>query len=126
MADTKKMNIIMILSDDQGSWSLGSYGNPEIHTPVLDRMAEEGLRFENFFCTSPVCSPARASIPGKCPLSTVSWTGWAAAPLTKMTTVDLRLIIAMRFHIWQTLRPAKAGRRMEKWALRKHCPTRST
>ena len=68
MADTKKMNIIMILSDDQGSWSLGSYGNPEIHTPVLDRMAGEGLRFENFFCTSPVCSPARASIlTGKMP-----------------------------------------------------------
>lgn len=79
MADTKKMNIIMILSDDQGSWSLGSYGNPEIHTPVLDRMAGEGLRFENFFCTSPVCSPARASIlTGKMPPSTVSWTGWAA------------------------------------------------
>lgn len=61
-------NIIMLLSDDQGTWSLGSYGNPEIKTPVLDRMAEEGIRFENFFCTSPVCSPARASImTGKMP-----------------------------------------------------------
>ena len=81
MADTKKMNIIMILSDDQGSWSLGSYGNPEIHTPVLDRMAEEGLRFENFFCTSPVCSPARASIlTGKMPSQhgVLDWLGGGA------------------------------------------------
>lgn len=68
MAERKKTNIIVILSDDQGSWSLGSYGNPEIQTPVLDQMAKEGIRFEHFFCTSPVCSPARASIlTGKMP-----------------------------------------------------------
>lgn len=37
-------------------------GNTDIHTPNLDRLANEGTRFENFFCASPVCSPARASI----------------------------------------------------------------
>ena len=43
-------------------------GNDEIETPNLDRLAETGLRFENFFCTSPVCSPARASLlTGKIP-----------------------------------------------------------
>ena len=76
--EAKKRNIIMILSDDQGYWSLGSYGNPEIKTPVLDRMAEEGVRFENFFCTSPVCSPARASIlTGKMPSAhgVLDWLG---------------------------------------------------
>lgn len=52
----------MILTDDQGYWSLGCYGNKEIHTPQLDALAENGMRFTNFFCTSPVCSPARASI----------------------------------------------------------------
>lgn len=57
-----KPNIILILSDDQGSWALGSYGNRELKTPNLDALAGEGTRFENFFCTSPVCSPARASI----------------------------------------------------------------
>ncbi|WP_136608609.1 sulfatase-like hydrolase/transferase [Paenibacillus dokdonensis] len=55
-------NIVMILSDDQGSWALGCAGNHEIHTPHLDRLAAEGMRFSNFFCTSPVCSPARASL----------------------------------------------------------------
>ena len=41
---------------------MGCAGNPEIQTPNLDRLAASGMRFENFFCTSPVCSPARASL----------------------------------------------------------------
>lgn len=64
----KKPNIVFILSDDQGAWALGCAGNPEIKTPNLDRLASDGIRFENFFCVSPVCSPARASIvTGKIP-----------------------------------------------------------
>jgi len=55
-------NIIFILSDDQGPWALGCAGNPEIQTPYLDQLAAQGMRFTNFFCTSPVCSPARASL----------------------------------------------------------------
>ncbi|OGV39741.1 MAG: sulfatase [Lentisphaerae bacterium GWF2_45_14] len=60
--NNSRPNIIFILTDDQGYWSLGSYGNKEAKTPNLDRLAERGLRFENFFCVSPVCSPARASL----------------------------------------------------------------
>lgn len=59
---SNRPNIIFILSDDQGPWALGCAGNPEIQTPNLDRLAAEGIRFSNFFCTSPVCSPARASL----------------------------------------------------------------
>ncbi len=55
-------NIVFILTDDQGYWAMGCSGNREIRTPNLDRLADEGMRFENFFCSSPVCSPARASI----------------------------------------------------------------
>ena len=58
----KNPNIILFLTDDQGYWALGCTGNKEIRTPNIDRLAKEGIRFENFFCTSPVCSPARASI----------------------------------------------------------------
>lgn len=66
--DTSKPNVVFILTDDQGEWALGCAGNDEIKTPNLDRLAETGVRFENFFCTSPVCSPARASIlTGKMP-----------------------------------------------------------
>ncbi|MGI8483374.1 MAG: sulfatase-like hydrolase/transferase [Thermomicrobiales bacterium] len=55
-------NIVVILSDDQGPWALGCAGNSEIRTPNLDRLAAEGTRFDRFFCASPVCSPARATL----------------------------------------------------------------
>jgi arylsulfatase A-like enzyme len=55
-------NIIVVLNDDHGFWALGCYGNKEIRTPNLDRLAARGMRFDNMFCVSPVCSPARASI----------------------------------------------------------------
>jgi len=58
----KRPNILFILTDDQGAWALGAAGNREIITPHLDRLASEGAYFPNFFCASPVCSPARASI----------------------------------------------------------------
>ena len=60
--DTHRPNILFILSDDQGAWAMNCAGTPELKTPNLDRLAETGIRFENFFCASPVCSPARASI----------------------------------------------------------------
>lgn len=58
----KRPNILFILTDDQGAWAMHCAGNTDLHTPNLDRLAAEGTRFENFFCASPVCSPARASI----------------------------------------------------------------
>lgn len=58
----ERPNIIMILTDDQGAWAMGCAGNRDVKTPNLDRLAEEGVRFENFFCASPVCSPARGTI----------------------------------------------------------------
>ena len=59
----EKPNVILILADDMGPWVAGCYGNPEIQTPNIDRLAADGMRFENFFCTSPVCSPAKAPSP---------------------------------------------------------------
>jgi len=55
-------NIIFILTDDQGGWTLGEGRDPEIQTPALDELASNGIRFDQFFCVTPVCSPARASI----------------------------------------------------------------
>ncbi len=60
--ETKRPNILFILTDDQGAWAMGCAGNKDIRTPVLDRLAGNGVRFDNFFCASPVCSPARASL----------------------------------------------------------------
>jgi arylsulfatase A-like enzyme len=57
----EKPNIVFMLTDDQGPWAAGCYGNSEIRTPNIDRIADTGIRFDNFFCASPVCSPSRAS-----------------------------------------------------------------
>ncbi len=62
MEEQPNPNILFILTDDQGPWALACAGNREIETPNLDRLAGTGMRFENFFCASPVCSPARASL----------------------------------------------------------------
>jgi len=56
-----RTNIVFILTDDQGVWAAGCYGNPEIRTPNIDRLAAEGMRFERFFVATPVCSPSRAT-----------------------------------------------------------------
>jgi arylsulfatase A-like enzyme len=60
LSQCKKTNIVFILTDDQGIWAAGCYGNPEIRTPNIDRLAVTGVRFENFFITIPVCSASRA------------------------------------------------------------------
>jgi arylsulfatase A-like enzyme len=52
-------NIIIILSDDQGWGDLGFNGNQAVSTPMLDKMAKNGVSFQHFY-VSPVCSPTRA------------------------------------------------------------------
>jgi uncharacterized sulfatase len=61
-AGSVKWNIVEIVTDDQGVWSLGCYGNKESRTPNMDRLAHEGARFLNAFTPTPVCSPSRASM----------------------------------------------------------------
>ncbi|MBV8818835.1 MAG: sulfatase-like hydrolase/transferase, partial [Acidobacteriaceae bacterium] len=60
-AATRPPNIVFILCDDRGYGDLGCYGS-KIHTPNLDRMALEGIRFTNFCSADPVCSPSRAAL----------------------------------------------------------------
>lgn len=59
---TKRPNILLFISDDHGAWANGCYGNREVQTPTLDRLAAEGARFANAFTPTPVCSPARACL----------------------------------------------------------------
>ncbi len=58
---TKRPNVILCMTDDQGWGDVGYNGNPVAKTPNLDRMALEGLRFDRFYAAAPVCSPTRAS-----------------------------------------------------------------
>jgi N-acetylglucosamine-6-sulfatase len=57
----KKPNLIFILSDDHRWDAMGNMGHPFIRTPNLDRLAKEGIRFQNSFVVTPLCSPSRAS-----------------------------------------------------------------
>ncbi|MQY63441.1 MAG: sulfatase-like hydrolase/transferase, partial [Calditrichaeota bacterium] len=54
-------NILLIMTDDQGWGDITSHGNDVIKTPVMDRIAAEGARFERFY-VSPVCAPTRAAL----------------------------------------------------------------
>jgi len=55
----KLPNIIFILADDLGYADLGCYGHPYAKTPAIDRLAEEGTRFTQFYATGITCSPSR-------------------------------------------------------------------
>jgi len=65
LSDGERPNIIFIMSDDHTSQAVGAYGkrfaklNP---TPTIDRLAKEGMLFENVFCANSICTPSRATI----------------------------------------------------------------
>ena len=50
-------NIVFILADDMGYGDLGCYGHPTAKTPVIDRLAREGVRFTQHYANGPECSP---------------------------------------------------------------------
>ncbi len=62
MARNERPNILFILSDEQRADCLGTAGNREISTPTIDRLAAEGVRYDNMYCTLPICTPSRYSI----------------------------------------------------------------
>ena len=55
-------NILFIMSDDHAAHAMSCYGSKINTTPQLDRIASEGMRFDNCFCTNSICTPSRASI----------------------------------------------------------------
>jgi len=61
-------NVLFILADDLGYGDLSCYGRPDYKTPVLDRLAEQGMRFTSAYAAAPVCTPTRcAFITGQYP-----------------------------------------------------------
>ncbi len=59
-SDTEHPNIILFVADDHGRDALGCYGNPIVSTPNLDKLATEGVRFENAYCTSASSAASRS------------------------------------------------------------------
>jgi arylsulfatase A-like enzyme len=60
-APARPVNLVFILTDNQGAWTLGCYGNRDIRTPHIDRLAAQGIRFTRALSSNPVCSPTRAT-----------------------------------------------------------------
>ena len=61
-APAKRPNIIFIMTDDHASHAMSCYGSKINKTPNLDRIANQGMRFDNSFCTNSICAPCRAVI----------------------------------------------------------------
>lgn len=55
-------NVVLIIADDLAAWMVGCYGNQEIKTPNIDNLARRGVRFQNGFVCTPICSPSRATL----------------------------------------------------------------
>src|SRR5947207_15935170 len=60
-ATPPRPNVVFILADDLGYGDLSCYGRPDYTTPVLDKMAKEGLRFTDNYASAPVCTPTRCA-----------------------------------------------------------------
>jgi N-sulfoglucosamine sulfohydrolase len=87
---TPRPNIVILIADDMGWNDLGAYGNPSVHTPNIDRLAANGLRFDNAFLTTSSCSASRASIlTGKYPHSNGLVHLHQALPADEITVAQL-------------------------------------
>lgn len=57
-----KPNVLFIFSDQHAQKVAGCYGDDVVRTPNIDRLAQEGVRFDNAYCPSPICTPSRMSM----------------------------------------------------------------
>jgi arylsulfatase A-like enzyme len=57
----RRPNVVVVMTDNHGAWSLGCYGNRDVRTPHIDRLAREGILFTRCFSSNAVCSPTRAT-----------------------------------------------------------------
>lgn len=92
----KKPNVIVILTDDQGSIDVNCYGAKDLYTPYMDALAGQGVRFTQFYVAAPVCSPSRASMltglnphAAGLPGNTSSAKGHAGMPTDRYTMAEM-------------------------------------
>ena len=73
MAD--RSNILVIMSDQHSKFHIGCYGDEVVRTPHMDRLAAEGIRFNNAYCAAPLCVPSRmAFMTSRTPTANRVWT----------------------------------------------------
>ena len=59
---TPSPNVLLIITDDQGTLDMGCYGAADLRTPNMDALASAGVRFTQFYVAAPLCSASRASL----------------------------------------------------------------
>ncbi|MEQ9408510.1 MAG: sulfatase [Fuerstiella sp.] len=62
IAADERPNIVFLMADDQSTYSMGCYGTPAARTPHLDRLAEDGIVFDNHYVTTAICMASRATV----------------------------------------------------------------
>lgn len=62
----RKPNFIVIFTDDQGYGDLSCFNGSHVNTPIIDKMAEEGMKLTSFYVAAPVCTPSRAALMTGC------------------------------------------------------------
>lgn len=127
-AKSKRPNILFICTDDQAPWALRCSGDVNAQTPNLDRFCSQGVYMPNFFTTTPVCSPSRASTMTSRYGTEVGITDWIRTG--EKTGVDESEVgLESKFPIWpESLQRAGYDTAfVGKWhlgVLERHHPTR--
>lgn len=88
---SKKTNVILLMSDDQGWGDVAYNGNKIIHTPSLDQMANDSIKLDRFYAAAPVCSPTRGSVlTGRHPFRYgIEWAGIGHMPKNEITIAEV-------------------------------------
>ncbi|VGO19661.1 sulfatase family protein [Pontiella sulfatireligans] len=58
----QRPNLVFLMTDDQASWTLGCYGNPDVQTPNIDQLSRDGMRFDHHYDTTAICMASRATV----------------------------------------------------------------
>ena len=72
-------NVLLIMTDQMVPFLTGAYGHPVVKTPNLDRLVQEGVRFDAAYTSCPICAPARASLMTGKLISRIGCYGWCLA-----------------------------------------------
>src|SRR3989442_15074152 len=62
VAQVRRPNVLFIFADDLGYGDLSCYGRPDYKTPVLDKLATQGMKFTDAYASAPVCTPTRTAL----------------------------------------------------------------
>ena len=105
MTTGSRPNLLFLFSDQHAQRVSGCYGDPVVETPHLDRLAREGVTFDNAYCPSPLCVPSRMSmLTARHPYAQECWTNDdylrsdAATWLHSLGAAGLRPLLAGRLH----------------------------